>query len=204
VCVDGLFCDSQAQPKSALTIVEPYKRGECFLDLPGRKTAAAVFDFDHDTPICELPAQLHLAARSRVLDGVTEQVADGGPNQAVVDADPFVLLDHEAKLDAFRFSLGYGALLDVLEEHAQRRPLPTKLDARSDPRDLQRLLDELARAFETSLEGADRAALRRELSLGLEELKRHRGGGEGIAQLVRDESEVLVALPQQLGVALYR
>jgi len=60
---------------------------------------------------------------------------------------------------------GRFLLLEVIEQRTERRRLPAKLDAGSDPCGLQRLLDELSRAMQASLERVNQPAGSSPLSL---------------------------------------
>jgi len=71
---------------------------------------------------------------------------------------------------------GRFLLLEVIEQRTERRRLPAKLDAGSDPCGLQRLLDELSRAMQASLERVNQPALRGEQFVVLEKLQGHRRG----------------------------
>ncbi len=57
MCVDRLFGDRQAETKSTLAIVEAHEWRERLFDLAGREPAAAIFDFNHCTPLRNVPAQ---------------------------------------------------------------------------------------------------------------------------------------------------
>ena len=54
--IDGLFGDGEAQAESALAFVETHERRKRLLDLSGWETATAVFDFDDDASVLDLPA----------------------------------------------------------------------------------------------------------------------------------------------------
>src|SRR5690348_10056118 len=98
--IDRLLGDREAETEAALTGVEAHEGCERPLDLAGRQPTASIFDLEDRSAVRDPTPKLDDAPDARVLDRVSDEVAECGLDESNVELDALIPLHRREHPDA--------------------------------------------------------------------------------------------------------